>query len=217
MNPRALLTTAYLAPVQYYCKLLSYDRVDVELCEHYTKQTYRNRCVIATAGGQQTLTVPVVTDGTGHTPIDRVRLSEHGHWRHLHWEALVSAYERSPFFEYYADDFAPFYREGAYERLIDFNGALQALVCRLLGIDVNEHPTQRYEPHPAATDDWREAIHPKRPWQGDASFSPQPYYQVFESRHGFQPNLSIVDLLFNMGPEGLITLTKSCAPPSGTR
>ncbi|MDR1408497.1 MAG: WbqC family protein [Tannerella sp.] len=191
------LSTAYLAPVQYYCKLCAFDSVVVEAYENYPKQTYRNRCLIASANGIQLLSVPVEKP-SGKCPTKDIRISEHGHWRHQHWQALVSAYGASPFFEYYRDDLAPFYRR-KYVFLLDFNEALRETVCALLDI----RPAVRHSTHYEASvpHDFREIIRPGRPVRDD-TFHPCPYHQVFAARHGFLPNMSIVDLLFNMGPEG---------------
>lgn len=199
------LSTAYLAPVQYYTKLLRYDTIRLEAYENFPKQTYRNRCVIAAANGPLTLSVPVEKSETLKCLTRDIRVSDHGNWRHLHWNALVSAYNMSPFFEYYADDFAPFY-ERKYDFLIDFNEAIQQLVCQLLDIEIRVILTDHYEPE--VPNDFREAIRPKHTIE-DPTFRPEPYYQVFQEKFGFLPNLSIVDLLFNMGPEGLLTLRRS--------
>lgn len=208
MQTTVYLSTAYLGPVQQYCKLFQYSVVYVETQENYRKQTYRNRCVIAAANGPLTLSVPVIKPDTAKCLTRDIRISEHGNWRHLHWNALVSAYNMSPFFEYYADDFAPFY-EKRYTFLLDFNEELRRLICDLLDLHPNVVYTETYQRKADA--DFREAICPKRP-ASDASFLPVPYYQVFRSKYGFLPNLSIVDLLFNMGPEGLSVLEKSIPP-----
>lgn len=207
MNP-VILTSAYLAPVHYYTKLYAAPAVIEERCEHYVKQTYRNRCVIAGPDGPLALTLPI--EHGGHRPATRdIRLSDHGNWRHLHWNALCSAYEGSPFFEYYADDFRPFY-ERRFEFLVDFNEALSATVCSLLDLHPRITPTEAYLTEvPAGTDDFRETIRPKVPYTDDPAFHPQPYFQVFRQRTGFLPNLSIVDLLFNMGPETRLVLRDS--------
>ena len=141
MKGKVLLSSAYLAPVQYYSKMLLYPEVLVEQHDHYMKQTYRNRCVIATQAGTQALTVPVELDGKPKTFMRDVRISSHGAWQHLHWLSLVSAYENSPFFEYYADDFRPFY-ERKFDFLIDFNEQLCDTVCRLLGLERVDVETQ---------------------------------------------------------------------------
>lgn len=203
-----LLSSAYLGPVQYYARLYAATRVVEDDGEHYLKQTYRNRCVIAGPAGRQALTVPVERPGGGKTPMRDVRISEHGNWRHLHWAALVTAYEGSPFFEYYADDFRPFY-ERRYGFLVDFNAALQDTVLDLLGLDVRVERSRDYvEPAPGLAD-CRALISPKTGWEADVAFRPAEYYQVFSARHGFLPNLSVVDLLFNMGPEARLVLRDS--------
>ena len=201
----AYLSSAYLAPVEYYTKLLAYDKVFVEQHDHYIKQTYRNRCTIAGPGGELALSIPTVKPDTLKCPMKDIRISDHGNWRHLHWNALVSAYNMSPFFEYYADDFAPFY-EKKYEFLLDFNEELRCLVCDLLDMQPAVVYTDHYEPEVA--NDFRETIRPKHEGE-DPAFCPEPYYQVFREKFGFLPNLSIADLLFNMGPEGLVTLRAS--------
>ena len=121
------IATAYLGPIQQYCKMLQYPEVRIETAENYVKQTYRNRCVIAAANGPLSLSIPIVKPDTLKCQTKDIRISDHGNWRHLHWNALVSAYNMSPFFEYYADDFAPFY-EKKYEFLLDFNEELRRLV-----------------------------------------------------------------------------------------
>ena len=154
----------------------------------------------------QTLTVPVVRPDNPKAPTRDIRISDHGRWRHLHWQALVSAYGMSPFFEYYADDFAPFY-ERPYTFLIDYNMALQSLVCELLDMSPTVDLTDVYMPPESVVDDLREAFTPRvpRPEHPDLP-PPRPSYQVFGRKHGFQPDLSIVDLLFNMGNESLLYL-----------
>ena len=126
-----LLPSQYLAPVGAYAYLFSAERVVEDRGEFYIKQTYRNRCYIAGPQGVQSLIVPVDRKGLAHSPMRDVRISEHGNWRHVHWTALVSAYESSPYFEYYADDFRPLY-ERPFRYLVDFNEALHRLVCELL-------------------------------------------------------------------------------------
>lgn len=204
------LSSAYLAPVQYYAKLYACEKAFVEQYDHYMKQTYRNRCIIAAADGPLTLSVPTEKSDTLKCLMKDVRISDHGNWRHLHWTALESAYRNSPFFEYYQDDFRPFY-EKKYTFLYDFNEELCALICRLMDMQPCVERTCCYLPEEGGqADDFRERIHPKRNWREDDRFTAVPYYQVFEERHGFLPNLSVVDLLFNMGPESLLVLRDCC-------
>ena len=204
----AYLSTAYLGPVQQYVKMAQYGAIYMEREENYIKQTYRNRCVLAAANGPLTLSVPIVKPDELKCPTKDIRISDHGNWRHLHWNALVSAYNMSPFFEYYADDFAPFY-ERRFTFLFDFNEALRQLICGLIDLQPQVHYTDCYQP--VVNHDFREPIRPRRP-KPDMAFQPVPYYQVFQEKFGFLPNLSIVDLLFNMGPESLLVLRRSIVP-----
>ena len=183
------IATAYLGPIQQYCKMLQYPEVRIETAENYVKQTYRNRCSIAAANGPLSLSIPIVKPDTLKCQTKDIRISDHGNWRHLHWNALVSAYNMSPFFEYYADDFAPFY-EKKYEFLLDFNEELRRLVCDLLDMQPAVVYTEHYESEVA--NDFRETIRPKHEGE-DPAFRPEPYYQVFREKFGFLPNLSIAD------------------------
>ena len=204
-----LLSTTYFGPVQWYQKLCRADEAWIERCETFQKQTYRNRCIIATTQGKQVLTIPIEhfsADESGVKTgqyIKDIRISDHGNWRHLHWNALMSAYGESPFFEYYQDDFRPFF-ERRWDYLFDFNEAIREKVCELLDV----HPTVRYTEQFTKNfcgSDFRYNIQPKHDIP-DPDFHPRRYYQVYEAKHGFLPNLSIVDLLFNMGPEGIFWL-----------
>lgn len=210
MDKAVLLSSAYWAPVQYYTKFSLYRQVWIEAHEHYVKQTYRNRCIIASPNGTQSLTVPVVKPETDKCPMKDIRISDHGNWRHLHWNALESAYRNTPFFEYYADDFLPFYTR-KWEFLFDFNEAIRQKVCELVGLSPEVFPTSGFGQTDGAAccDDFRMSISPKAVPSSDSCFSPVPYYQVFREKHGFLPNLSIADLLFNMGPESILVLQDS--------
>lgn len=205
------LSSAYLAPIQYYSKLLNADKVYIEQYENYLKQSYRNRCTILSANGIMNLSIPIESAGGSKMLIKDVRVAEHGNWQHLHWNALISAYNSTPFFEYYRDYFQPFY-EKRFKFLFDFNEQLRQTICNLLDIDTsNIYYTANYESEiPFDALDFREVISPKKDWKiSDPEFISIPYYQVFEQRFGFSDNLSIVDLLFNMGNESLIVLSKS--------
>ncbi|MBR1889642.1 MAG: WbqC family protein [Alloprevotella sp.] len=204
-----LFATAYMAPVQQFCRLIQGGRMVEERCENYVKQTYRNRAVILGSNGPVALTIPIERTGENHIPIAEALISPHNNWRHNHWQTLLSAYESSPFFRFYADElrevlFAPT------ERLVDFNEMLLRLFCRWLFIDLDLSYTQQYEAHPSdETVDFRSCISPKCGWRLDEAFTPVPYYQVFGARFGFIPNLSIADLVFNMGPASRLVLLDS--------
>ena len=209
----ALLSSAYLAPVQYYTKLYQAPRVIIDGGEHYEKQTFRNRCRIAGADGAQTLTLPVEKTDGRKVAIRDIRLSDHGGWPRQHWQALRSAYEHTPFFDYYADDFLPFYTK-PFRFLWDFNEGLRQTVCDLLDIRPALTLSEAYVREvPDGYSDFRRLISPKYRGKADPGFRPAVYYQVFGQRHGFLPNLSVADLLFNMGPESRIILRDSCVTP----
>lgn len=203
MKP-AYISTAYLGPVQQYSKMFHFPEVRIETSENYLKQSYRNRCIIAGANGPLPLSVPIVKPDTLKCLTKDIRISDHGNWRHLHWNAIVSAYNSTPFFEYYEDDFAPFY-EKKYEFLFDFNEELRMLICQLLDIQPQIQYTTSFEADVENDFRW---ISPKQDI-ADPSFPLKPYYQVFQDKHGFLPNLSIIDLLFNTGNEGILILRDS--------
>ena len=203
MKP-AYISTAYLGPVQQYSKMFHFPEVRIETSENYLKQSYRNRCIIAGANGPLPLSVPIVKPDRLKCLTKDIRISDHGNWRHLHWNAIVSAYNSTPFFEYYEDDFAPFY-EKKYEFLFDFNEELRMLICQLLDIQPQIQYTTSFEADVENDFRW---ISPKQDI-ADPSFLLKPYYQVFQDKHGFLPNLSIIDLLFNTGNEGILILRDS--------
>jgi hypothetical protein len=195
----AVLPMFYLPPVDYFSKLNSYNPdFLIEKHEHFPKQTYRNRANIYSPDGILTLVVPVVKGSKVHTPIKDVRISYDFNWQRLHWMSLQACYRRSAYFEYYEDDFAPFY-EIKETFLFDYNKKLLQMLLKLLKIKANINFTIGYEPEYINLNDFRQNIHPKK----TVPFEQKPYFQVFEERHGFMKNLSIVDLLFNQGPQSL--------------
>ena len=199
----AILQTTYFGPIQWYQKLHRFDHCMIEQHDSYQKQTYRNRCLIATANGVQALTVPV-EHNDDKTLVKDLRISDHNQWRRIHWNALQSAYSESPFFEYYADDIRPFF-EKRYDFLIDFNEAIRETVCKLIDILPQTEYTSAYNSQWQESADYRDVIHAKHPLP-DNDFEAKPYWQVFQHKHGFLANLSILDLLFCMGPESVFYL-----------
>lgn len=194
----AILPSTYLGPVQYFSKLKKYPEVIIEHHEHFPKQTYRNRCEVYSPNGVLTLSVPLVKRDQRQSTKD-IKISYEDHWQKLHWRSIESCYRRSPFFEYFEDDFRPFYEDKKFEYLIDLNEELQQVVLKLLKLKPNYSFTTDYRKSYENADDFRELISPKIDLKTDPNFTPHPYMQVFAPRHGFLPNLSIVDLLFNEG------------------
>ncbi|WP_277072367.1 WbqC family protein [Segatella oulorum] len=212
----ALLSSAYFGPVQWYQKLHRYDRCLIEQHDNFVKQTYRNRCIIPTTNSIQTLSIPVsCPQGSqlSKTPMRDARISDHGNWRHIHWNALCSAYGESPFFDYYQDDLRPFF-ERKWTFLFDFNMEIILKMVELLDIRPKINLTTAFLSDTSMAenaienslvDDFRNIIGPKHP-DLDSDFMARPYYQVYQQKHGFQPNMSILDLLFNEGNEAILWL-----------
>jgi hypothetical protein len=202
INP--IVIPAYSGNIQYYSLLSNFREVYLEQYAHYVKQTYRNRCQILTANGVMNLTIPV-DKVSGEKMLDKdVRISSTD-WQRVHWAAIESAYNNSPFFLYYSDDIRPMY-EKKFEFLLDFNLRLQEIITSLIGLDTKLVLTDSYtESHEL---DYREKLSPK--YKGDTSnFIVKPYYQVFKEKFGFVENLSVFDLLFNMGNESILILRDS--------
>ncbi|MCK5168592.1 MAG: WbqC family protein [Bacteroidales bacterium] len=204
MSKKVILSTAYLAPVQYYTKLLKYDEVFIETHENFIKQSYRNRCKIYGANGDLSLSIPVKKISV-KTKIINLLIDYDTNWQKLHWKSIESSYRSSPFFEFYEDDLKPFY-EKKYKFLIDFNSEIQNVILEHLDIKINLKFTDKFR-HKLTEefDDFREQIHPKME-TNDPDFITVEYTQVFHEKHGFIPNLSIIDLLFNEGPNAIEAL-----------
>jgi hypothetical protein len=206
LKSKAIFSTACFAPVAYYALFNHTDVRYIESHENYIKQTFRNRFEIAAANGRMSLTVPVEKTGNAKTNIRDIRISDHGDWHRMHWYSIESAYNSSPFFEYYADDIRPFF-EKKEKWLFDFNEEIRLKLCELLEIDPQCQLTETYIEEYGDTMDLRQILQPKATL--DSSLTKKiikPYYQVFERKFGFIPNLSILDLLFNMGPESIFYL-----------
>ena len=174
-----ILPPRYLAPAAWYAAVAAADRVTVDTSMRFDKRAKEvHRCVVADTHGPMQLTVPIVK------PVSMTRaswadieISGHGSWWHQHWVTLQSAYGRTPFFEFYADDFRPFYSpDVAGMKLVDYDMALDALVRRLLSHRPLDFIVEK------------------------------EYYQVRALTRGFIPGMSVVDLLFNVGPESILLL-----------
>lgn len=215
-----LLTTAYFPPIEYLAAIANECRfnpgmtevepavVYIEACEHSVKQSWRNRCRFYAADGAQTLNFPVRHEDFGK-PISQMRIDWKTDWLTRHERAIISAYRTSPYFEYYQDELFAIL-DSRPELMLDFNTQILKFFLRKTGIPADIRFTSEWE---AVTieghkvTDLREAIHPKRPNSilKDLGLE-RPYWQVFSPKHGFIPGLSIMDLLFNEGPDSICYL-----------
>jgi hypothetical protein len=202
-NNGIALSTAYLPNLQYFSKFL-HGRVTLEQHENYHKQTFRNRCEILSANGIMPLTIPV-EHSAPKIPVRDVRIDYSTNWQKIHWKTLIAAYRSSAFFEYYIDDFIPFYEKHEIF-LFDFNIKLIYKLLELTGLKAETVLSDSYIDEYEL--DYRTSISPKKK-QPDSSFVPTPYYQVFEKKFGFCSNLSVIDLLCNEGNNSCDILKRS--------
>ena len=195
-----LLSTAYFAPVRYLSKLAAFSECYIEQHEHFIKQTYRNRAIILGANGPVPLIVPVEKGREQKISIKDLRISYDEEWQRNHWRTIFSAYNSSPFFEYYSDDLEPFFRK-KHTFLFDFNQQTTQALLEILELPKVVNLTEAFEQIPDGYLNAREMINPKAHRNvADLHFTAQPYTQVFSEKFGFLGDLSILDLLFNEGP-----------------
>lgn len=209
-----LIELHYLPCVQYFAKLLQHKNILLEQKEHYTKGSYRNRCYIAGANGTLMLSIPLAKGKNEQQDIRSTQIAYNSHWQNQHWRTIQSAYGNTPYFEYYADGLAAFYKK-EYEFLFDLNYDLLLWITERLQLDVSINLTTAYQVEvPPEIIDWRNGIHPKSQKQRlDEQFKAAYYPQAFEDRYGFLSNLSILDLLFCSGPQGGMILENSIIEP----
>ncbi len=180
-----------------------------EVCDNFQKQTFRNRCYIATDRGQLMLNIPIrhVGGTQGRQRYRDVRIDNTYNWQRQHWRGLETAYRATPFFEYYEEELRPLFTR-SFEYLMDLNFASIEVLCMLVGLHFPEDRTTVYDTSPDTSADGRELIRAKG---GNPKQLP-PYTQVFQERHGFLSNLSALDLLFNEGTAAADYLTSLKLP-----
>lgn len=198
----SLFSTAYFPPVSYVAVMLESGNIMVEQYETFPKQTYRNRTVIATANGLLSLTVPVVRTNGNHTYTKDMTICYNENWSLKHWRAIESAYNSSPYFLYYKDDVEAIF-DKQYSNLIDLNMSILAFVFKKLKIKKEVILSDDYVLQIGEkTTDYRNTFSPKN----KETLQLPPYDQVFADRLGFQSDISILDLLFNLGPDSMVYL-----------
>jgi len=198
-----LIQPSYFAPISQFAAIAKHKEVCLEVCDNYQKQTYRNRCYIYGANGKLMLNIPIVHNKTKGRQLTRdVKMEPYFDWCKQHLKSIKTAYQTSPYFEFYEDDFTAFY-EGEYNTLLDLNIASLKMILDLLEYDVNMTKTEEYKIF--YKKDYRVLANAKT----KHSFSFETYTQMFDNKYGFIPNLSILDLLFMEGPNALNSLENS--------
>ena len=194
-----ILPILYAGNIEYFSILLnSTDPIFLDSNEHFVKQSYRNRTEIYGANGKLSLIIPLVKRNK-RTPMKDVLIDYSQNWQKLHWKSFESAYRSSPYFEFYEHQLKPFYKEKKHEKLVDFNLALLELILKLLKEEVSLGFTVHYEEVEGI--DYRKEINPKK--SKGKLYPSENYLQVFEAKQGYISNLSILDLLFNEGPNAI--------------
>jgi len=196
MTGKILLSTAYLPPIEYFSYIKKAETVFIEREENYLKQSYRNRCYILSAVGPQLLTVPVYKGSLHKTPVKEIRIDYSKRWQQIHLRALSASYESSPYFIYYNEIIEKIILSD-YEFLLDLNMDLLKAILRMMKIDTSLLYTSDFQPIDISDNDLRYKISPKK----KSYYQPKKYMQVFDYGAGFVAGLSIMDLVFNMGPE----------------
>jgi hypothetical protein len=198
MLEKILLSSAYFPPVQYLSLIHHSAIALIEKEENYLKQSYRNRCSILTSNGPSALIVPVFSAGPEKIPVKEVRIDYSKRWQQVHLRALISSYRSSAFFEYYFEDFEKLISSNP-ECLFELNENALRTILKITGISSEIRYTDSFEHEEGKDYDFRYLISPKKKIPGNTVF--KEYFQVFSNKFGFVPGLSILDLIFNAGPD----------------
>lgn len=204
-----LLHPCYFGPISQFVALAKAPEIIFENEDNYQKQTYRNRMYIYGANGKLLLNIPIKHTGEKkqHQKYRDVRIENDFHWQKQHWKSLQSAYRTSPFFEFYEDDFEPLYSR-KYDFLLDFNYDCLEVALESLQMEVDFQKTTTFESEPASVIDGRYLVNAK----SEVSYDFEAYTQVFVNKKGHLNNLSVVDLIFNEGPNALNYLSRQDIP-----
>lgn len=193
-----LLHPTYFPSISHCIAMVNADELTFEVNDSYQKQTYRNRAHIYSANGLLSLSVPIIYSQKNRQLYRDIKIHNDGKWQALHWKSLLSAYRTSPFFEYYENEIAPLFHSKQ-EHLMDFNFKCLDTIFECLQLDLEFSKTSIFEKEPKNSLDFRYFANVRK--EKEYHFS--AYTQVFNSKHGYLNNLSILDLLFNEGPNTL--------------
>ena len=193
-----MISTAYLPPVEYFSLISKADGILIEREENYLKQTYRNRCYILSSHGPQLLSVPVYLGSQHKTLLKEIRIDYSKRWQQVHLRALIASYGSSPYFQYYFEDFEKTFSM-KHELLFDLNMNLIELILKMLKMNHDIELTTHFDQIGYVENDYRYSMSPKK----ESAFHGKEYMQVFGNNKGFVTGMSIVDLIFNMGPEAI--------------
>lgn len=193
----SVLYPAYFPNIAFFSVFVQNEAIVWEIQGNYQKQTFRNRTYICTDRGKHILTIPIshVGNNNGKQRNNAVKIDNTYPWQRQHWRTLETAYRTSPFFEFYEDDIKPLY-DNTHDNLMDFNLKTIEVICDCLQLEMPNTKTEIFKLNLDTKTDYRHLVSTKNKIQ----LVQKDYVQVFGDRHGFIPNLSILDLLFNLGP-----------------
>ncbi len=196
-----LLHPTYFPSIATFVAIAKTDTIMFEVCDNYQKQTYRNRMFIYDVNGKLPLTIPVIYSQKNRQLYKDILIAEDENWQDLHWKSIQSAYSSSPFFEFYEHDFQPLFTE-KFTNLMDFNFKSMEVIFGCLELPFEFETTKTFEKHPENRIDYRSLADNRKEVEQDF----KGYIQVFDDKHGFIPNLSILDLICNEGPNSMLYL-----------
>ncbi|MFV9550196.1 WbqC family protein [Algibacter sp. PT7-4] len=195
---KIIIHPTYFPNIATFTAIANANNVVFEMDDNFLKQTYRNRTYIYGANGKLGLNIPVIHSQKNRQKYKDVKIFNEDNWQSQHWKSLLSAYRTSPFFEYYEDEIKHLFTEKT-NFLLDFNLKCFEVICECLQLEINTSKTEVYQKSFEDKTDFRHLVHAKK----EPIYNFENYTQVFNSKHGFIENLSILDLLFNEGPNAL--------------
>ena len=202
-----LIHPTYFPNIAHFTAIVKAREVTFEMDDNFQKQTYRNRSYIYASNGKLQLNIPVIYSQKNRQKYRDVKIANDYKWQSLHWKSLESAYRTSPFFEFYADELQPLFTEKA-DYILDFNLKCFEVICDCLQLDLNTNKTEVFDKNPINLIDYRHLVNAKK----ETPVAFEPYTQVFGEKYGFINNLSILDLLFNEGPNAITYLESQKFP-----